>query len=71
MKCAHKLSDIEFVALLGLFKEVLPDDAVLPASLNKAKKVLKVLGLDYKMIDACPNDYMLYWEENACLKVEN
>ncbi|XP_039143959.1 uncharacterized protein LOC120281099 [Dioscorea cayenensis subsp. rotundata] len=27
------------------------------------KKVVKDLGLDYKKIDACPNDCMLYWKE--------
>ncbi|XP_057532932.1 uncharacterized protein LOC130810824 [Amaranthus tricolor] len=64
-KCDHKLSNVAFSALLALFKEVLPDDSVLPTSLNEAKKVLKVLGLDYKKIDACPNDCMLYWEEHA------
>lgn len=51
--------------MLALFKEVQPDDAVLPASLNEAKKVLKVLGPDYKRIDACPNDCMLYLEQHA------
>ncbi|XP_057520898.1 uncharacterized protein LOC130801145 [Amaranthus tricolor] len=64
-KCDHKLSNVTFSALLALFKKVLPDDSVLPTSLNEAKKVLKVLGLDYKKIDACPNDCMLYWEEHA------
>lgn len=47
-KCDHKLSNVAFSALLALFEEVLPDDLILPTSLNKAKKVLKFLGLDYK-----------------------
>ena len=34
--------------------------------------MIKDLGLDYKKIDACPNDCMLYWREhekdNSCYK---
>ena len=30
---------------------------------NKAKKMIKDLGLDYKKIDACPNDCILFWKE--------
>ncbi|XP_021737551.1 uncharacterized protein LOC110704076 [Chenopodium quinoa] len=62
-KCDFKLTNVAFSALLELFKDALPDDAKLP-SFNEAKKSLKVLGLDYTKIDACPNDCMLYWEEN-------
>ncbi|XP_057537999.1 uncharacterized protein LOC130815526 [Amaranthus tricolor] len=64
-KCDHKLSDVATAGLLNFFKEVLPDDAILPTSMHEAKKVLKLLGLDYKRIDACPNDCMLYWAEHA------
>ncbi|XP_057529755.1 uncharacterized protein LOC130808293 [Amaranthus tricolor] len=64
-KCDHKLSDVATAGLLNFFKEVLPDDAILPTSMHKAKKVLKLLGLDYKRIDACPNDCMLYWAKHA------
>ncbi|KAL2923149.1 hypothetical protein RDABS01_014640 [Bienertia sinuspersici] len=59
-KCDHKLPDVAIAGLREFFKEVLPDDAVLPTSMYEAKKVLKLLGnLDYKNIDACPNDCML------------
>ncbi|XP_056697947.1 uncharacterized protein [Spinacia oleracea] len=47
-----------------LVREAFPD-AKLPKSFNEAKSALKVLGLNYTKIDACPNDCMLYWEENA------
>ncbi|KAL2896016.1 Formamidopyrimidine-DNA glycosylase, partial [Bienertia sinuspersici] len=55
-KCDHKLPDVTIAGLLEFFKEVLPDDAILPTSMHEAKKVLNFLGLDYKNIDACPND---------------
>ncbi|KAL2903688.1 Ribosomal RNA large subunit methyltransferase H [Bienertia sinuspersici] len=64
-KCDHKLPDVAIAGLLEFFKEILPDDTILPTSMHKAKKVLKLLGSDYKKIDACPNDCMLYWAEHA------
>ncbi|KAL2904445.1 Formamidopyrimidine-DNA glycosylase [Bienertia sinuspersici] len=64
-KCDYKLPDVAIAGLLEFFKEVLPDDAMLPTSMHEAKKVLKLLGLDYKKIDACPIDCMLYWAEHA------
>lgn len=63
-KCDHNLSNVAFTSLLELLREVLPD-AKLPSSFHEANKVIKMLGLDYKKIDACPNDCMLYWEEHA------
>ncbi|XP_057249364.1 uncharacterized protein LOC125495681 [Beta vulgaris subsp. vulgaris] len=63
-KCDHKLSNVAMSALLGIFRDTLPD-ANLPKSFNEAKNVLRVLGLDCQKIDACPNDCMLYWEEHA------
>ncbi|KAL2924627.1 Receptor-type guanylate cyclase gcy-6 [Bienertia sinuspersici] len=58
-KCDYKLSNVQFCGMLGLLKEVLPE-AKLPSSFHEAHKVLKLLGLDYQKIDACPNDCMLY-----------
>ncbi|XP_021730018.1 uncharacterized protein LOC110696987 [Chenopodium quinoa] len=63
LKCDHKPTNVAFGDILELIREVLPD-AKLPASFNEAKSVLKVLGLDYTKIDACPNDCMIYWEEH-------
>ncbi|KAL2894925.1 Serine--tRNA ligase [Bienertia sinuspersici] len=64
-KCNHKLLDVAIAGLLEFFKEVLPNDAIFPTSTYEAKKVLKLLGLDYKKIYACLNDYMLYWTEHT------
>lgn len=33
-------------------------------SFNKARKVIRNLGLNYEKIHACPNDYMLFWKDN-------
>jgi hypothetical protein len=47
-------------ALFTLFWKVLPTKNKAPKSFNDAKKVMSDLGLDYKRIDACPNDCILY-----------
>jgi len=59
-------------ALLKLFKDVLPEGALIPNSYYEAKKTTRELGLDYNKIDACKNDCILYWQQyadfNSCPK---
>ena len=44
-----------------LFKyKVLSSDNVLPSSYEEAKKLLKMLGIEYISYHACPNDCILY-----------
>ncbi|XP_074377183.1 uncharacterized protein LOC141718703 [Apium graveolens] len=62
LKCDHKLSNVAFSDLLELLRSLIPD-AKLPTSFREASNDLKMLGLDYMKIDACPNNCMLYWEE--------
>src|ERR1044072_556368 len=64
LKCLHGWSNASFTALLELLKAAMPDFNI-PLSCNKAKAMIKDLGLDYKKIDACPNDCMLYWKEHV------
>ncbi|KAH9792430.1 diacylglycerol O-acyltransferase [Citrus sinensis] len=49
--------------LLEVFNEILPNDNSLPKSMYKAKKTMKLLGLDYEKIHACRNDCILYRNE--------
>ena len=56
-----------------LFKDkVLPSDNALPGRCEEAKKLLKMLGVEYISYHACPNDCILYIGEYAdkeiCLK---
>ena len=71
VKCLHGWSNASFTALLNLLKEAMPHLNI-PSSFNKTKAMIRDLGLDYKKIDACPNDCMLYWKEyaneNSCNK---
>ncbi|XP_039134114.1 uncharacterized protein LOC120271498 isoform X2 [Dioscorea cayenensis subsp. rotundata] len=65
IKCLSGWSNKSLDLLLALLKEAFPEGETLPESFYELKKVVKDLGLDYKKIDACPNDCMLYWKEAA------
>ncbi|XP_039142871.1 uncharacterized protein LOC120280181 isoform X2 [Dioscorea cayenensis subsp. rotundata] len=65
IKCLSGWSNKSLDLLLALLKEALPEGETLPESFYELKKIVKDLGLDYKKIDACPNDCMLYWKEAA------
>ena len=59
-KAANGLSNKGFTEMLGLFKEILPEDNVLPRSMNEAKKIVCPLELEVQKIHACVNDCILY-----------
>ncbi|XP_060215394.1 uncharacterized protein LOC132642147 [Lycium barbarum] len=63
LKCLHGWSNASFTSLLELLKEAMPELNI-PLSYNKAKSMVKDLGHDYKKIDACPNDCMLFRNEH-------
>ena len=60
LKARHGWSDKSFSEMLEAFKDMLPDDNVLPHRYYDAKKILCPLGMEYKKIHACPNDCILY-----------
>ncbi|XP_021734985.1 uncharacterized protein LOC110701677 [Chenopodium quinoa] len=64
LKCLNGWSNSSFDKLMELQCDAFPF-AKLPTSFHHAKKMEKNLGLNYKRIDACPNDCMLYWKERA------
>ena len=43
---------------------LLPEGVELPKLFYETKKIITNLEYDYVKIDACLNDYMLYWKEN-------
>ncbi|XP_028126746.1 uncharacterized protein LOC114323365 [Camellia sinensis] len=53
--------------LLEFLTKLLPKDNLVPKSFYEAKKILRDLGLSYELIDACINDCVLFWKENARL----
>ncbi|KAM3265732.1 hypothetical protein P3L10_002726 [Capsicum annuum] len=62
-KSLHGLSNVAFSDLLVLIKEAFPF-AQIPESFNKARNMIRDLGLDHEKIHACPNDCMLFWKDN-------
>ena len=46
-------------------KEALPEGDNFPSNYYEVKKIIRDLGLDYKKIDACPQNCMLFTKENA------
>ncbi|CAN6576369.1 unnamed protein product [Malus baccata var. baccata] len=63
------MPDEIFITLLELIKRMLPEEDCLPESCYKAKKLINDLDLTYVKIDACLNDYMIYWKDISDLTV--
>ncbi|KAM3221160.1 hypothetical protein P3L10_020428 [Capsicum annuum] len=59
LKSLHGWSNESFTSLLELLKEAMLELNI-PPSYNKAKSMVKDLGLDYEKIHACPNDCMQF-----------
>ncbi|XP_068486941.1 uncharacterized protein [Phaseolus vulgaris] len=64
IKCLCKISDKAMSMILELLVDAF-EHAKIPHSFYEAKKTIKKLGLHYTKIDACPNDCMLYFGEDA------
>jgi len=52
-----------FTELLELLHEMLPKDNTFLTRHYGAKKILCLMGMEYKKMHACPNDCMLYRKE--------
>lgn len=48
--------------------KILPKDNKLPHSHREVSSIMKDIGMEYKTYDACPNDHILYYGENANLQ---
>ncbi|GJY66168.1 tetratricopeptide-like helical domain, DYW domain protein [Tanacetum coccineum] len=65
IKCIGGISNKTFSMILELLRDAFPYLTPLPSSAYEVKKFTKDLGLGYEKIHACPNDYMLYWDNRA------
>jgi hypothetical protein len=61
------LSNSALEAILHLFSLVLQEGHYIPDTLDKVRKVVHDLGLDYQKIDACVNDCVLFQKSYANL----
>ena len=70
IKCMHGISNSGLEHILRSFLLVLPDGHCIPTSLEKVRKVVRDLGLDYQKIHACVNNCVLfrgdYAEKDNC-----
>ncbi|XP_071727304.1 uncharacterized protein [Rutidosis leptorrhynchoides] len=57
-------SDTSFTSLLELLHKMLPEANEFPVSTYHAKKIICPMGLEIHRIHACPNDCMLYRNED-------
>ncbi|KAG8364770.1 hypothetical protein BUALT_Bualt18G0033300 [Buddleja alternifolia] len=64
IKVRDKMIDKTINMNFELFKEVLPEDNLVPPSLYWARKLLSGIGLGYIKIEACKYDCALFWKEN-------
>ncbi|KAJ8643466.1 hypothetical protein MRB53_005214 [Persea americana] len=67
LKALNQWSDTSFDMLLQLLHQVLPSGAKLVESYYQARKLTENLGFTYETLDACPNNCMLFRNENAHL----
>ena len=72
IKSNYAFSNNCYKELLKLISVVLPANHKLPKDMYQSRKLLSGLGMDYKKIDVCPNNCMLFWKEHInekkCLK---
>ncbi|RYR05088.1 uncharacterized protein LOC107647466 [Arachis ipaensis] len=59
IKCMCGVSDKAMSMILDLLRDAF-EQAKFPSTLYEIKKTIQKLGIEYKKVDACPNDCMLY-----------
>ncbi|KAL4305277.1 hypothetical protein AHAS_Ahas16G0062200 [Arachis hypogaea] len=59
IKCMCGVSNKAFGLILELLGDTF-EHAQIPKTLHEAKRIIRKLGIEYKKIDACPNECMLY-----------
>lgn len=65
LKANHSMTDACFEDMLLLMHLLLPEGNQVPSSAYRAKKTLVALGMEYEKIHACPNDCILYRDDNV------
>nr|GEV80175.1 hypothetical protein [Tanacetum cinerariifolium] len=68
-KGKHGASDMFFIELLGLLKNMLPAGNEMVKKTYQAKNLMRMIGSGYKKIHVCSNNCTLYWKDNKELTV--
>ncbi|XP_026385054.1 uncharacterized protein LOC113280673 [Papaver somniferum] len=68
IKIMNHMNNKSFHMILDIISAALPEGETLPETYYEAKKLLRILGLDYIVIHACRYDCALFWKENENLE---
>jgi hypothetical protein len=72
IKSKFALSNKCYKELLSLISDVLPNNHKMSKDMYQLKKLLSALGIEYKKIDVCKDNCMIFYEEHKnetkCLK---
>ncbi|KAL6550610.1 hypothetical protein OROMI_021098 [Orobanche minor] len=67
LKAENHMSERCYNHLTQLMQEIVPDDNLIPDNFYSSKKLLDGVGLTVEKIDCCPNNCMIYWEDDSSL----
>jgi hypothetical protein len=74
IKSKFAFSNKCYKELLSLFSDVLPSNHKMPKDMYQPKKLLSALGMEYKKIDVCKDNCMMFYKEHKnemkCLKCD-
>jgi hypothetical protein len=68
IKSKFAFSNTCYKELLNLISDVLPKNHKMSKDMYQSNKLLPGLGMDYKKIDVCDNNCMLFWKETVSEK---
>jgi hypothetical protein len=75
IKSKFAFSNKCYKELLSLISVVLPSNHKMLKDMYQSKKLLSALGMEYKKIDLCKDNYMIFYKEHKdeteCLNVVN
>jgi hypothetical protein len=64
MKSKHSFSNNYYNDIVKLIIDLIPSNHNMPKNLYHCKKIVAGLSMHYQKIDACEDNYMLFWNEH-------
>jgi hypothetical protein len=64
MKSKYNFSNQWYNDIVKLIIDLIPAKHNMPKDLYQSKKIIAGLGMNYKKIDVCKRNYMLFWKEH-------
>jgi hypothetical protein len=68
LKSDFQMTEDNFNRMMSIIKSMLPVGEKLPRDFYQAKKLVRGVSMEYKKIDVCPNNCMLYYKGEELLK---